>query len=220
MTVNVAPDPNPQSKAPDAQILVNGGTNTTIVDTDSQPGETVTFEARPFDPIADPIPDTLRLEWFVGDETSPRQSGLGPQAAIFKVALPDGAIAIKVVGTDSVDQSSGMLSTVVTVGAAASFAQLPGLAPNQTQVAAVLDRMCNDSTQTTDTERAERRPARRARWLPSHRGRQPRPIRCARSMSSRPRTSTARKRKPWSSRAPPIPASPIDSARYAAVHTA
>jgi uncharacterized protein YhjY with autotransporter beta-barrel domain len=143
------PDPTPEPPVPNmpnGQILVNDGTLTTLPDSDLKPGETVKFVATPNDPAQ--LAHIVNFDWFVGKETTPRQSGSSPK---FIVALPDGINVVTVVGRDQ-EGFSGSLSITVTIGAAPQMlSELPGLPPNQMGVAGALDRMCRDTTTTTDT---------------------------------------------------------------------
>jgi len=150
VTVSVLPgqtNPPPPPTAPpevtDGQILVNGGTSKVVADSDSLPGETVTFEAAQADGSA--TTNLVNLDWYVGKETSPRQSGPSPK---FTVALPDGQTDIRGVGLD-VHGFSGMVTITVTVGSPPMMlSELPGLPPNQMGVAAALDRMCGGTAAT------------------------------------------------------------------------
>jgi uncharacterized protein YhjY with autotransporter beta-barrel domain len=140
----VPPDPNaPPGEVSDGQILVNGGTGTVIADSDSKPGETVTFTAARADSTEPP--NLVNVAWFVGKETEPRQTGPSLQ---FTVALPDGQTDLRAVGTD-IEGFSGMKSISVTIAPPPPMlSELPNLQPNQMGVAAALDRMCGDDTST------------------------------------------------------------------------
>jgi outer membrane autotransporter protein len=138
------PPPAPTPHVPDGQILVNGGTATSLADSDLKPGETVLFAAATKD--SEPPIDVVNFDWFVGQETEPRQSGASPK---FTVALPDGASVIRVVGKGELGMIGSLSITVTIAAAPAMLSELSGLPPNQMGVAGALDRMCRD-TPTTD----------------------------------------------------------------------
>lgn len=126
-----------QNQAPTA----NAGADRSVVDSDGQPGETVTLDGSQ---STDSDGTIASYQWF-------RQTGSSSEEALgtgvtLNASLPDGVNVIRLQVTDNAGLTASD-TTQITVNAAPErtpLAELPNLTPNQQKMAVALDRICSE----------------------------------------------------------------------------
>ena len=124
-----------------AAPTASAGPDRSIADSDGQPGESVTLDGSG---SADPDGTIVSYEWFreLGGQQGREALGTGQTIT---ATLPDGRNDIVLIVTDSASLTSTDFA-VITVAASPPetiLSEIPGLTPNQLQMAQKLDGMCD-----------------------------------------------------------------------------
>jgi uncharacterized protein YhjY with autotransporter beta-barrel domain len=136
-TVVITVGAAPVSSVPTA----NAGADRTIEDTDHEQGEDVTLDGSW---SVDPDGTLVDYAWSRVDGETITALGSGPSPTL-RTRLPDGDSVIQLVVTDN-SGSTGSDTVLITVNkgtpAITELGEIPGLTPNQKNVADALDRIC------------------------------------------------------------------------------